>query len=367
MLDFFGPTRLFSGADCLDEHKSELTALGKRVFIVTSPTSGRESGALDDLCAALDELGMAWICFDEVEQNPSLETVCRAGDLARAEQCDGVIGVGGGSPLDAAKAVAAYAVLPEGTEPVALFDFAPDRKSLPLAAIPTTAGTGSEVNDHAVLTLNGQKKRNFKVRQNYPLLAFLDEKYTRSQPQKVAVATALDALCHCVEAYLRPGATPFTDALALAAMRKIWRGLARLESDSDDAFSRQQTLEGAAMGGLVIALVGTGMPHPMGYSLSLFKGIYHGAATALFLPAHIRMTQTVRPERTEMVLNTLQTTATGLARFIETWSGLSEPLTPEEIAQYIGLVRDTKSLYNGYIPVEPDKMEEMYKILPRCP
>ncbi len=363
---FYIPTRLIAGRGCLRREGQALACLGRRAFVVTSPSAGRVSGALEDLYAVLDGADIAHQEFSEVEQNPSIESCHRAGELARAFGADFVVGVGGGSPLDAAKACAAFATRPE--RPVMeLFDNLPI-PSLPIAAIPTTAGTGSEVNGFSVLTIDGgRRKKTFKVDYNFPTVAFLDAAYTKKLPVRLAVATALDALCHCAESYLTPDENAASDALALAAARDIWDLLPALAAGTADFDVRQRMLEASAMGGMAIAHTGTGMPHPMGYSLSLFHGLPHGAACALFLPAHLEAVHTARPAQVAALLSAMKTAIPEIFDRLAGLHGFTEALTEEQIERYMALTAGAPSFSNGFVTVEDDRRRAMYRALPTLP
>ena len=142
------PTRIISGKDCLAENAS-LLSLGKRAIIVCGRSGAKKSGALDDVCGVLSSLGIEYTVFDKIAENPPLLTCFEGGMLAK--DCDFVVGIGGGSALDASKAIAAFATN-DLTDPMDIFS--PDLKqSLPIVAIPTTAGTGSEANTYSVISL----------------------------------------------------------------------------------------------------------------------------------------------------------------------------------------------------------------------
>ena len=168
---FYLPTRVIAGRGALAKNAAAL-ALGKHALIVTGRKSARLCGALDDVTAALDVLGIGYTLFDKIAENPPLLTCYEGGRLAAEVGADLVIGIGGGSPMDAAKAIAAFAANPE-IEPLALYD-AEKRvnRSLPIVAVPTTAGTGSEVNPYAVVTLpDGLRKKTFTCDDSWPRVA----------------------------------------------------------------------------------------------------------------------------------------------------------------------------------------------------
>ena len=147
-MELYLPVKVYSEADCVKRHGTELCALGTKAMIVTGRHSAVKTGALQDVTDALGQ--MPYVVFDEIEENPSVETVVKAADLAKAQKVDFVIGIGGGSPMDASKAIALLAANPGETEEI----FYESRKlpHLPVACVPTTCGTGSEVTPYAILT-----------------------------------------------------------------------------------------------------------------------------------------------------------------------------------------------------------------------
>lgn len=152
---YFMPADCYFGRGCIEANKNAMAKLGKKAMVVTGRTSAKKNGAQKDVTAALDTLGIAWVLFDEIGENPDVEIVERAAKIAIDEGVEFFIGIGGGSPMDASKAISVMAAAPEkGTD--ALWDG--DAKALPIVAVPTTAGTGSEVTQYAILTLHGKKQ-----------------------------------------------------------------------------------------------------------------------------------------------------------------------------------------------------------------
>ena len=281
------PTRLFFGANALEKGKELLSAAGKHALIVTGRSSAKRSGALDDATTLLDCLNIAYTVFDGVTENPPLQDCFEAGKAAAAAGADFVIGIGGGSPLDAAKAIAAF-VANSTIAPEDIFDDSKrSRPTLPIFAVPTTAGTGSEVNNYSVLTLpTGQQKKTFKAADSWPRAAFVDPRYTATMPQSTTLSTALDAFAHAMESYLSPKSTVFSERAALFAAAEIFDVISALPA-AYDAEMRERLALAATAAGMVISVTGTGFPHPLGYSITLLNGIPHGRACAAFAGDYI--------------------------------------------------------------------------------
>ena len=294
------PTKILFGPGIVREEGGAL-ALGKKPFLVTGKSSARRSGAWDDVLAVLPG---GYEVFDQVENNPSVETVRRGGRLARAADCDYIIAIGGGSPLDAAKIIAVLAA--NDVDPLDLYTEGWSRRALPVAAIPTTAGTGSEVTQYAVLTIADEEtKKGLGGFDLFPRVAYLDPRYTRSQPLEVTVDTAVDALSHLIEGYLARRAAPASDFTALKGLELWAENIAALKAGSFSLENRASLLLASTLGGITIAQTGTCLVHALGYSLTYFHGLPHGRANAVFLAEYLRYTETVEPQRTEEILGLL--------------------------------------------------------------
>ena len=292
---FYNPTRVYSGKKIAAEF--DYSQFGRRALIVCGGQSARLCGALDDVKGALIAQGVAMAIFDKVEQNPTVETCYAAGKFAREEKSDFVIAIGGGSPLDAAKAAAYFAANSHLT-PETLYDGSASAEPLPVIAIPTTAGTGSEVTQYSVLTYHRiQNKKTLKGDMLFPKVALLDAEYTATLPKSVTNATAVDALSHAIEGYFAKSAGVVSDALAEKAMLYVGRGLRALAEGRLDATLRERLLYGSMLAGMVISITGTSFVHSFGYPLTYFENISHGAANAYFLPDFVEFSARVNEEK----------------------------------------------------------------------
>ena len=207
--DSFMPARIFSGAGCLRAHADALLLLGKKCLIVTGGSSAKKSGALFDASAVLDELKIEYGVFDKIGENPLTRSCHDAGAAARGLGAEFIIGIGGGSPLDAAKAVAIYASNEE-LSPSDIYLRKYKNAPLPVVLIGTTSGTGSEVTGVSVLTNSDTGyKKSISGPDCYSVISFCDYKYTCSMPMSVTVSTALDAFCHAWSHFSRHQATRF--------------------------------------------------------------------------------------------------------------------------------------------------------------
>ena len=272
MFKFHMPTKLFVGSNCLRENKSQLI-LGKRAMIVTGKTSGARSGALDEVIEILKSEKIPYLVYDKIENNPEINDMARAGLVASEFSADFLIGIGGCSPLDATKAIAVYSQNPPGvTGEFKLYDIFTGEypnKPLPMVAIPTTAGTGSETTPYSILTLHKeQNKRSFSSPDTFFKVAFLDGKYTLNLPLQIARNTAVDAMCHLLEGYTNKKSSDGSDYIALEGLKIIGKHLDRLRSGEMNTEACTELLWASTLGGIVISQTGTTVVHSMGYMLT---------------------------------------------------------------------------------------------------
>lgn len=357
------PTRIISGKGCVKENAS-LFDLGKKAMIVCGRSGAKKSGALDDVLGVLSSLGIGHVIFDEVTENPPLLLCHRAGEVARAAGCDLIIGIGGGSAMDAAKAISAFCAN-EALAPEELFDVSKVTRVLPLIAIPTTAGTGSEANHYSVMSLpDGERKRSFVNPLSYPKYAFLDPTYTLSLSEEFTISTALDAFHHAMESYLSPKATDFSSLLALYAAEAIWDVLSQIPENYSYE-QREKLLYASCAAGIAISVTGTGFPHPLGYSLTMLKGIPHGRACAAFAAAYLEYNARTEEgaERLERFYSYLGVKPRVLSEFLTALAGVDFSLSDDEIEHYVSLVKDAGNYKNSPYVLSFDEMKEIYKKL----
>ncbi len=287
-MKFYMPTRLYVEEECVLSHNKELSSLGQKALIVTGKSSAIKSGAFDDVTKALNTNNVAYCVFNEVEENPSTDTIIKATTYGLAENVDFVIGIGGGSPLDAAKAIAFMLNL-KSTDPKDLYNPTLPSNALPIAAIPTTCGTGSEVTGVSVLTVHDKQTKSSIPQRIFPQLALVDGKYLMNAPHSMIVNTSIDALAHMVESLLSKKNDQFSQSNALTGIT-LWSYTKKVLTkekplDSANAF---QLMLSSTFGGLAIAQTGTSIPHALSYILTYDQHIPHGKACGYFLGKFLR-------------------------------------------------------------------------------
>lgn len=304
------PTRIVFGAGTVERVGSEVKQLGQRVLLVTGGSSAQKTGLLARIREQLHAAGVPYELFAGVEPNPRTSTVDRAAHLARETGCDCVLAVGGGSVMDAAKAIAAVAVSgrpsydymrgnPKGTARQLL----PIQQALPLITVPTVAATGSEANNISVLThWESHEKSSISGPALYPKVAILDPLLTYTVPAHVTAEASADIFSHLFEAYLisqvhTPVQDDFTEALIRQVVR--WAKVAMEQPDHAEARATLLWTSTLAISPFTLAGRNAGYPlHKLEHTLSGFYDIAHGRGLAILtLPYFRQVILSDRPER----------------------------------------------------------------------
>ncbi|MEA4814440.1 MAG: iron-containing alcohol dehydrogenase family protein [Oscillospiraceae bacterium] len=357
--NFYLPTKIIMDTDCVAANAKQLAALGTKALIVTGAHSAHVNGSLDDVTQALKSEGRAYKVFDKVEPNPTVECVYAGAKCARDAGCDFVIAIGGGSPMDSAKAIAMLAIqdIPEAK----IFSGG-YKERLPLCCIPTTAGTGSEVTQYSILTNDSAKtKTSLASPVLFPDLALLDSKYMASLPRSTMINTVLDSMSHSAEGYLSVKSTAFSDTLALKAMRIIGRCLERLGTGGLNGDDRADLLLASTMGGMVIVHTGTTAVHAMGYSLTYFRHIDHGRANGILLTEFLKRAERACPERTADILTALGFSSfTDMERKLNLLLGKKEKITGEELSEYADIAIKAGNIANCLWKPERSDLYDIY-------
>lgn len=281
MSHFVIPNHTVVGTNVLGESAPLLKKMGNKAFIVT----GRHvavSDMMKQLTALLDENGIGCVIFDGITGEPTDTMIENGVEMLKSSGCDFIIGIGGGSPLDSAKAIAAMAVN-EGS----IADYNGKEitgEILPLAAIPTTTGTGSEATKFTVIT-DSEKgiKMLLKGDVLVPKLAIVDSSFTVGAPKSVTSATGLDALTHAVEAYTSRKAFSMTDTLAVSAVKRIMKYLPIACREPDNSLAREQMSVAALEAGICINNSSVTIVHGMSRPIGALFHVPHGMSNAMLL------------------------------------------------------------------------------------
>ena len=327
---FYVPTDIYVEKDCVKNHAKELLAVGKRALIVTGHSSAKVNGSLNDVTEVLNAGGVAYQIFDEVEENPSTDTVGKGAQIAREFGAEFIIGIGGGSAIDAAKAMAILLVNPSVNADELHKAPSHPLNHAPVVAVPTTCGTGSEATPVAIITNHKINLKKSIPHRIFPALALVDGKYLASAKKQLIVNTAVDALAHMVESILNIHSNMLnrmcpeyglklwgeckealiTSVAANNATAKcIIAGNAAQDASENaapiDASLYEKLMYTSTIAGMSIAMTSTAVPHGMSYDLTLSKGTPHGPAVGYFLGAYVEICQKKVSNDVEKVLSLL--------------------------------------------------------------
>jgi alcohol dehydrogenase class IV len=262
----------------------QLALLGYKKVIIVTDTFLNESGLLDNIKHTLTDSGVGFAVFAGVEPDPNFEQVQAGEAVLREERCEAVLGIGGGSVLDAAKLIA---LLHNNPGDLAFYDGIQKAKKpgLPMFAVPTTSGTGSETTPASVIT-DSKTHRKIAVADGklVPHYVALDAELTRTMPPHITAATGMDALTHAIESWLSKASTGSTETMAAAAVRLVFDNLERAWRDGDDMDAREAMLTAAFYAGVAFGRTSVGYAHGIAHQLGRVCGTPHGDANAMVLP-----------------------------------------------------------------------------------
>lgn len=288
-VQFFLRTRVKFGNGTFATVGTEAAALGRTVLVVTGRSAMRRAGLTQKLVAQLEAAGARAVLYEGASPNPTTVEVDDGAELARREQVEAVVGLGGGSAMDVAKAIATVVSYNKSCyelcgEPLPV-------PGLPVVAVPTTAGTGAEVSGVAVVTEPARRlKATLRSPAVAPALAVIDPELTVTLPPKVTASSGLDALAHAVESYLSRNASPFTEPFAERATGLVFEHLKAACDRGEDLAARTGMALGSLMAGVTLAQAGVILGHGVGMVLGGFFGTDHGATVGVLLPAVLEQT-----------------------------------------------------------------------------
>lgn len=331
MTTIFLPTKVLIEKDVIEKQK-DTWVLGKTALLVTGRRSAVLSGAQEAILSVLEAQDVTAYIFDEVENDPAYNTIEKAALMARDVQADFIIGIGGGSPLDAAKAIAVLAVNELSADALFRHEFS---TALPIVAVPTTAGTGSEVTPYSVIYRPDLgTKVSFGNALTFPKVALLDASYTATLSPSITIHTAIDAFCHSFEGFLANRATPYSDMIALQAIHLFGEVLGDLKTGEYSDELRAKLLYISLLGGIVISHTGVTIVHGMGYAYTVHYDIPHGQANGLLLDRYMSYLKAKACPKLSLALSTLGYDQTALAKELTTLLGQPPELQEGQAAAF---------------------------------
>ncbi len=358
-INYYMPTKILLDEDVVLKNSNLFCNYGEKALIVTGKTSSITNGSLKDVTNALKKEGITYDVFNNVEENPSLETVETIAKLGILQKSNFIIGIGGGSPIDAAKAAGVLINNPNDTI-CNLFE-SPNLKSIPIIAVPTTAGTGTETTPYSIVTDNELQTKRGICQRIFPEYALLDVKYLMFLPEKTTINTSIDALSHLIEGYLSTNASILSDALAEKGLKLFGECLNMIKEKDFTYTIRKKLMLASTLAGMVIAQAGTSLPHGMGYALTYFHNIPHGKANGVLLKSYLEFCADKSKVKKILYLLTLEN-LDELGYFLNSMLGDINSVTYEDIRSYSDkMTLNNNKLKNHPSPVRREDILNIYK------
>ncbi|MEB2630181.1 iron-containing alcohol dehydrogenase [Peribacillus frigoritolerans] len=375
--NYFMPTKVEVGIGLSEKSGDFIKELGATRVLIVTDKGVRAANLLERIEKSLVAVNLDYQLYDEVEPNPSAQTIHKGTQKLTEYKSDAVLAVGGGSSIDTAKAIAIMA-----KNPGSILDYGGVGKiknpPIPIIAIPTTAGTGSEVTNSTVIT---NKETSFKLAvispYVYPSLAILDPALTLNLPQSITASTGMDALTHAIESYTSKAANPISQALAINSIKMIGEHLKKSYFVGTDIYSRESMLVASMMAGAAFGQSRLGNVHAISHTLGGVFDIPHGFANAALLPFVMRFNLQACPEKYKDIaialgndvsgLSTKQAAEKAIESVIDMNKNMNIPLNIKDLGvslEYIEkLVED--SMRSGNVLINPrlTRPEDIQKII----
>jgi len=289
--NYHQPTEIRFGRGRVSEVGEAVASYGKRCLLVTVSAFPEITPVYDKIKASLAAAGVDVAHFDKVIPNPTTDIVTQGAEMAKDHNADVVLGVGGGSSMDTAKAIAVE-VAHEGTAWDYLFfrDTQPTEKTLPIIAVTTTSGTGSHVTQVAVITKTAEKCKSAIYNSIiYPKVSIVDPELMLTVPEYITASTGFDVFAHAFESYINPSGSPYTNLMAIESIRLVANHLSVAVKDGSNLEARTWMAWADTLAGLCIANAGVTLPHGIGMAIGgFYPHVMHGEALAVLYPAIMR-------------------------------------------------------------------------------
>lgn len=308
---FYVSSDIVFGRDSVKELPGILKGYGAKKVMVVYDAGVKAAGIAEQVLAMVEETSIPYVVFDGVIPNPTNEVVEEAAGLARCNGVDAFVAVGGGSSIDLAKAIDVLM-----TNPGSIGDYAGIGKVrhplFPLVAIPTTAGTSSEITNVSALT-DTQKVVKYVVIDDklVPSKVIIDPEFTRTVPASVTAATGLDAITHAVESYISNRSNPLTEYNSIKGLEILYRNITRAVTDGADMEAREQMMLGCVITGFGFSNANLGLVHAIAHTLSAHFHLAHGMANAAVLPYVMEFNADGCPEKMAELARAIGLTMSG--------------------------------------------------------
>lgn len=317
IIEFYNPVKIIFGIGSLETVGVEAKNLGNKALIVLGKKSIRKYGILGKLIHLLETNDVKFTIYEGIESDPSVKTIDKGKIYAKKEKCNLVIAIGGGSVLDAGKAISALITNQGSAADYQEIDGMGRnflQKTVPFIAIPTTSGTGSEVTRNAVIT-NIEKglKKSIRDDKLFPEIALIDPELTISLPPKATAICGGDALTQCIESYLGKKSQKLTDILALQGIELIGKSLIECVKNGNNLQARKDMSMAALLSGICLSNSGLGIAHALSHPLGVYYKIPHGLSCAVLLPLVMEYALSFNAKKIKNIAQSLGVNTSGLS------------------------------------------------------
>ncbi len=337
-----------------------IKSLGRKALLITGKHSALACGAQADIISVLNQLQIDWVLFNEVKENPDLQTVMAGAKAFEDNLCDFLIGIGGGSPIDAAKAISLVSANQLDID--SIYNTAAFIKSHPVVAIPTTAGTGTEATQYSVLTdAVKQKKAGFGHDLAYPVLSLVDPKYTLSLSKEVTLNTSIDALSHLLEGIYSNKRSPLIYPIIFEGVLLIYSNLSTVLQNLTDYQGREALMRASLYGGITISHTSTTLQHSIGYPLTSVYNIPHGLANGIVMKDMMELYYPAIKHELDELFAYLKITKQEFYKWLDSL-GMSAGITVTDdfINEKIPEVLASRNMANNPFEVSSDDIRKIY-------
>lgn len=311
--EFFTPTKVIFGCGSIKESGRVIREFGDRVLLVTGRRAMKKTGILEKVVKLMGAEGIKVIVYDKITPNPKVIEVDEGAKVAKDNDCQVIIGLGGGSAIDAVKLIAVAAGHNVSIIEYIKSSIAPSALTLPIIAIPTTAGTGAEVTKGAIITDSKNKiKTGIRGENIFPKAAIIDAESTLSLPRNITAETGFDVLCHAIETYVSKKAQPITDTFAEKAIEIVVENLPKVLSNGSDLKSRTKMSYASMLMGFNLVNSRTCLPHRLQYPVGAHTDTSHARGLAAILPVWIDKTYSYSTRKFAKVAELMKEYISGL-------------------------------------------------------
>ena len=355
------PVKLLFGKNVIKANTPVFDEFGKNAFIVTGRNSAKISGALSDVKYALRECNIDFTIFDKIPENPDIDTIYNAVNEFKKAGCDFIIGIGGGSPIDAAKAISVIAK--NNLKGMEFYNPEKLVNAYKIIVVPTTSGTGTEVTQYSVITC-GDVKNGFGSPLIFPAVSFADPSYTFSLPAVNTRDTAVDALSHLLEGLYSTRRNKLNYPIIYDGIKLVIDNLKPCLENPENFKYRENLMLAAIYGGIVIAQTGTTAQHGIGYALTTQFGASHGLVNGIVMKQMMLKNYKHIKEELDDLFAYLQITMNEFFEWLDSLE-MSLGFTPENdfIDKYAPEVLKAKNIKINPYPISVEEIKEIYKSL----